>query len=73
MEGNTEAVAQECFMKISVPKNVRKMQTFNVCGKTLLESQRLKERRRAFPCELPENLQSNVDLIESLSKEQRFR
>ena len=35
-EKNTEAVAQECFMKISVLKNVRKIHTFNVCGKTLL-------------------------------------
>ena len=61
------------FLKISVLKNVRKIHTFNICGKTLLESQRLKERRRAFSCELPENLQSNVDLIKSFSKEQRFR
>ena len=36
VERNTEAVAQECFMKISVLKNVRKIHAFNVCGKTLL-------------------------------------
>ena len=29
--------------------------------------------REAFPCELPENLQSKLDLIKSLSKEQHFR
>ena len=66
MERNTEAAAQECFMKISVLKNVRKIHAFNVCGKTLLSSQRLKERRQVFPCELSENLQSNLDLIKPI-------
>ena len=36
MERNTEAVAQDCFVKISVPKNVREIHTSNVCGKALL-------------------------------------
>ena len=55
-------------MKTSSLKNVRKIHTFNVCGKTLLQIQRLKERGRDFPCELSEDLQSNLDLIKSLSK-----
>ena len=36
VERNTEAVAQECFTKISVLKNVRKIHAFNVCGKAIL-------------------------------------
>ena len=72
MERNTEAVAQDCFIKISVPKNVREIHISNVCGKALLKSQRLKEGQRAFPSELSENLQSNIDLIKSLSKERSF-
>ena len=74
VEGNTEAVAQKCFMKISVLKNVWKIHTFNVCGKTGSFVEPEAERKATgFPCELSENIQSYLNLIKSLSKERRFR